>query len=134
MKTQLTIYLFLFFLFRLQNSPAQTQQIKFNLVEGAGDVSLGKINAITQDPNGYMWFADMTKSCITRYDGYRMVSFRHDPGNPNSLAGTYPETIIADRDGNIWIGFYGMGLDRYDPKTETFTHFHHDKNNPFSLS
>lgn len=134
MKSHLYIYLFLVFLLRLEYSPAQTQQIKFNLVEGAGDVSLGKINAITQDPNGYMWFADMTKSCITRYDGYRMISFRHDPADSNSLGATYPETITADHAGNIWVGFYGMGLDRYDPKTGVFTHFRHYRSNPFSLS
>ena len=134
MKISLHILISAFCVLILQNSPGQTQQIKFNLVEGAGEVSLGKINAITQDLNGYMWFADMTKSCITRFDGYRMISFRHDPINPNSLAGTYPETIIADMEGNIWIGFYGMGLDRYDPTTGTFTHFRHDKNNPYSLS
>lgn len=133
---KITTYIFVsaFCLLTFKKGLGQTQQIRFNLVEGAGEVSLGKINAITQDPNGYMWFADMTKSCITRYDGYRMVSFRHDPINPNSLAGTYPETITADMEGNIWIGFYGMGLDRYDPVTETFTHFRHDRNNPHSLS
>ena len=120
--------------FFFQDAAGQAHQIKFNLVEGAGEVSLGKINAITQDPNGYMWFADMTKSCITRYDGYRMVSFRHDPINANSLAGTYPETITADMEGNIWVGFYGMGLDRYDPITGTFTHFRYNKNNPHGLS
>ncbi|MBC7829646.1 MAG: histidine kinase [Chitinophagaceae bacterium] len=106
----------------------ETPYIRFNLVEGAGDVSLGKINAITQDPNGYMWFADLTKSCITRYDGYRMISFRHDPADPNSLGGTYPEAITSDHAGNIWIGFYGMGLDKYDPNTGIFTHFRHNKN------
>lgn len=133
MKTFLYICLFLHFLLGTEIGRTQTRQIKFNLVEGAGDVSLGKINAITQDPNGYMWFADMTKSCITRYDGYRMISYRHDPINSNSLAGTYPETIIADQAGNIWVGFYGMGLDRFDPKTGTFTHFRHDPKDPFSL-
>src|SRR5688500_7901708 len=99
MKTYLYIFFVVFFSMDFQDGTAQTHQIKFNLVEGAGEVSLGKINAITQDPNGYMWFADMTKSCITRYDGYRMISFRHDPINPNSLAGTYPETIISDMEG-----------------------------------
>lgn len=113
---------------------AQKPQIKFNLVEGMGEVSLGKINAITQDKDGYMWFADMTKSCITRFDGYRMVSFRHDPLNANSLGGTYPEVIATDSAGNIWIGFYGMGLDMYNPKTDSFTHFRHNRDAPNSLS
>jgi signal transduction histidine kinase/ligand-binding sensor domain-containing protein len=41
---------------------------------------------------------------------------------------------VADSSGNIWIGFYGMGLDRFNPETETFTHFRHDSGDPSSLS
>lgn len=129
-------YIAFFFSFMLQGEAgfSQTQNIKFNLVEGIGETSLGKINAITQDPNGYMWFADMTKSCITRFDGYKMISFRHDPLNSNSLSGTYPEAITADHAGNIWIGFYGMGLDKFDPGTNTFTHYRYNKSNPDGLA
>lgn len=133
MRTTLYSLLIICCFLPIQENYAQTQNIKFNLVEGAGETSLGKINSITQDPNGYMWFADMTKSCITRFDGYRMVSFRHDPLNANSLSGTYPEVISSDQAGNIWIGFYGMGLDKFDPATGTFTHYRYDKDDPHSL-
>ena len=134
MKWYSTIFPFLLFVLFAKTDFAQIRKIKFNPVEGVGDVSIGKINAMVQDPDGYMWFADQTKSCITRFDGYQMVSFRHDPLNPNSLGGTYPETIAVDREGNIWIGFYGMGVDMYNPKTDTFTHFRHSKSDPSSLA
>ncbi len=129
----------LYFLFLLlypatQDSHAQIQQIKFNLVEGTDGVSLGKINGITQDTKGYMWFADQDKKCITRYDGYKMISYSNDSLNPNSLGGTYPECILADSSGIIWIGFLGTGLDRFDPETGSFTHFRNIKNDPSSLS
>jgi len=39
------------------------------------------------------------------------------------LVAAYPETIYADPRGFIWIGFYGMGLDRFDPRTEEFIHY-----------
>ena len=42
--------------------------------------------------------------------------------------------IFEDADGMIWMGFWGGGIDRFDPKTETFTHFKNDLNNPNSLS
>jgi ligand-binding sensor domain-containing protein len=116
------------------NGFAQASLTKFNLVEGVGEISLGKITGITQDPQGYMWFSDQDKNCITRFDGYNMVSYRYDPGNRNSLGGSYPETVFADPNGYIWIGFYGMGLDRFDPKTETFTHYRHRKDDSNSIS
>jgi signal transduction histidine kinase/ligand-binding sensor domain-containing protein len=113
---------------------AQIQKVKFNLVEGMNGVTVGKITGITQDPQGYMWLADQTQTSITRFDGYRMTSFRNDPSNPNSLGGTYPECILADSSGAIWIGFYGMGLDRFDPVKGTFTHYRHRPEDPTSLS
>ena len=116
------------------SAKAQENAIKFNLVEGIGEVSLGKITGITQDANGYMWFSDQDKSCITRYDGYTMRSFRYDPSNPGGPGGSYPETIYADPRGFIWIGFYGMGLDRFDPRTEEFIHYRYHSGDAGGLS
>ncbi len=104
---------------------AQPGQIKFNLVEGVGEISLGKINSIVQDQEGYMWFADMDNNCITRFDGYSMRSYRYDAANPYGPGGSYPEALLADPKGYIWVGYYGMGLDRFDPRTGTFDHYRH---------
>ena len=113
---------------------AQSPELKFNLFNGIDGINVGKINCITQDANGYMWFSDQTQRSITRFDGYHLNSYRNDPKDPNSLGGTYPEVIIADPSGVIWIGFYGTGLDRFDPKTGKFTHYRHRKNDPSSIS
>src|SRR5450432_4685823 len=105
---------------------AQSYDFKFNLVEGPDGKPLGKINAITQDPHGYMWFCGSDKNCIYRYDGNRMISFRHDAANTNSLGFDYPETVYADDKGMIWIG--GKGLDQYNPATGIFKHYRHVQN------
>src|SRR5258708_4601090 len=127
-------YIFIFLLFSIRNCPAQTQQIKFNLVSGSNGVSLGKINGITRDQQGVMWFSDQDHQCIIRYDGTLMTRYPYDRKNPNSLGGPYPECLIADSFGNIWIGFIGSGLDRFDPETNTFTHFRHQANDTGSLA
>jgi len=116
------------------NSFSQAPQIKFNLVSGTNGVSLGKINGITRDSKGFMWFSDQTFRCIVRYDGSHMTKFVYDPNNSNSLGGYYPECLESDTSGNIWIGFYGMGLDKFDPATNSFTHYRYNKNDPASLS
>lgn len=115
-------------------SIAQTQQVFFSQVLGNDGISLGKVNSITQDRQGYIWLSDQDNGCIIRYDGLRMTSFRFDIKNPNSLGGTYPECLFADNSGMIWIGFYGTGLDSYDPETGIFTHFRHKPKDPSSLS
>ena len=46
----------------LQHGTAQNNELKFNLVEGPNGKPLGKINAITQDPHGYMWFSGQERT------------------------------------------------------------------------
>jgi len=113
---------------------AQTQQLKFNKIDGSNVISLGKINAITQDNLGFMWFSDQSNGAIIRYDGSYFKQYKHDPQNSGSLGGSYPECLFASDSGIIWIGFYGQGLDRFDPRTNTFTHYRHDPQDPNSLS
>ncbi len=89
---------------------------------------------MARDIHGAIWLSDQTYRCIVSYDGKRMTKYQNDPKNPNSLGGYYPECIFADSAGMIWIGFYGMGLDRLDPETGTFTHYRYNKNDPNSLA
>jgi ligand-binding sensor domain-containing protein len=36
-----------------------------------------------QDKTGYLWFG--TYNGVDRYDGNGFTSYKHDPGNPNSI-------------------------------------------------
>ncbi len=128
-----SILLCAFVLLTLQSS-AQVQQVKIMPFSGTNGISMGKINSMTRDKFGFIWFSDQSNRCIVRYDGTRMTRYQNDPGNPNSLGGYYPECLFADSAGNIWIGFYGMGLDKFDPLTNTFTHYRHKKDDPGSLA
>ncbi len=121
-------------LFLVKEDAGQTQQISFNLISGTNGISLGKINAITQDKYGFMWFSDQTNRCIVQYDGSYMTRYENNPDDPNTLGGHYPECLFADSSGIIWIGFGGSGMDRFDPATGTFKHFRHDTSKANSLS
>ena len=44
------------------------------------------------------------------------------------------ESLYAGSDGTLWVGTFGGGLNRFDPETETFSHFTHETGNPTSLS
>ena len=115
-------------------STAQNDKIKFNLVEGNNGEPLGQINAITQDPNGYMWFNGQENNLLYRYDGVRMIAYKPDNMNPNSQFGALEETIYADKDGIIWEGFFEGGMEQFNPLTGVFKHFKHDSTDPGSLS
>lgn len=44
------------------------------------------------------------------------------------------ECVYADKSGNIWAGTLGAGLEKFDPKTERFTHYKHNEKDPSSIS
>ena len=113
---------------------AQTHGVNFEKISSSNGISLGKINAMTQDAQGFMWFSDQTNHSIYRYDGSHLTNYTYDSTIPNSLGGGYPECFATDPSGNLWIGFFGQGLDRFDPSTGHFTHYRHDQDDPESLS
>jgi hypothetical protein len=98
MKPHLCLYFFILFLFSIK-STAQKIPLDFTLVPGKNGLSLGKINGITQDKWGYMWFVDQTNKCLIRFDGYRMKTYRNDPLDTNSIDGVNYECIAADSTG-----------------------------------
>jgi signal transduction histidine kinase/ligand-binding sensor domain-containing protein len=126
MKSKL--HLFIFILFLIINAPvmAQHDAILFTNMDSLTGTTIGKINAITQDPNGIMWFAGNGADCLYRYDGSTLTSFRQDNNDPNSPGFKLIETVYADKEGMIWLG--GRSLNRYDPRTGIFTHYDSVKN------
>ncbi len=103
------------------NVQAQIKNMKrFDPPEG---VNMGLITGIAQDAKGYMWFAG---TGLYQYDGYHLKYYLNDPENPNSLGSNQLESVCADKNGIIWVGTQGYGLDRLDPSTGTFTHYRHN--------
>ena len=78
-----------------------------------------------------MWFG--TFNGLNRFDGYRFRVYRPEANNPNSLGGVYITALFEDRSGGLWIGV-DQGLDRFDPVTEIFTHFHSNPADPATLA
>jgi ligand-binding sensor domain-containing protein/serine phosphatase RsbU (regulator of sigma subunit) len=87
---------------------------------------------IMQDRTGFLWFG--TGSGLSRYDGYEVRTYKHDPDDPRSLGHNQVMGLLEDRDGSIWVGTFGGGLSRFDPATGQFTRFRHDPDDPRSLS
>jgi signal transduction histidine kinase/ligand-binding sensor domain-containing protein len=85
--------------------------------------NFGNVRSITQDKQGYMWFT--TPNGLHRYDGYHDEHYGADPSNPNSPVSNTLECMYTDKKGFIWIGTKGFGLDRLDPVTGIFKHYHH---------
>jgi ligand-binding sensor domain-containing protein len=83
-------------------------------------------------PQGFLWMA--TEQGLLRYDGNRVKAFKYDPSKPGGLSSNVLTKLAWDKQGYLWIGTDDKGLNRFDPKNQTFEVFRHDANDPQSLS
>lgn len=123
----------------LQTSAIQAQtrsaftdfKLRFDLFRLPGGNQGNSVQCIVQDPVGFLWFG--SKNGLHRYDGQQFVTYRHYLQNQTSLAGSYVEWILIDRQGILWVCHFGMGLTRFDPVTEICTRYQPDSSDPASL-
>ncbi|HVX28318.1 MAG TPA: two-component regulator propeller domain-containing protein [Parafilimonas sp.] len=81
--------------------------------------------SITQDAKGNMWLT--TNGELIRFNSDSTTYYSTGNSSSTSLAGPGLECVYADKNGFIWIGMFGTGLDRLDPSTGIIKHY---RNNP----
>ena len=122
-------------LFILLTSPVitlpQATDINFEPLRSYEGLGNNHIRCILQDDTGFMWFG--TQNGLYKYDGYKFTGYFHDPGDPNSLSYNWVSTLCKDRSGNLWIGTFGGGLNKFNSRKELFTRYQHDNLNPQNL-
>ncbi len=92
------------------------------------------VRSILKDRDGFMWFA--TARGLVRYDGVRLVVYRHDPNDAATLPPGAPTCLLEDRDGRLWVGTVSglrAGVGVLDRATGRFTRYLPD-GRPGSLS
>lgn len=115
-----------------QSRPSSLGGITFERITIAEGLSAGQVRDIVQDQQGFLWIA--TGDGLNKYDGYGFTIYRNRPGDSTSISYNWIQQVFIDRQGTLWAGTFGGGLNRFDPDTETFTRYRHDENNPRSLS
>jgi len=102
-------------------SAASVQSLRFEQVGRDQGFQHESVQSMLQDRQGYMWFG--TQGGLHRYDGAKVVFFRHDPNRPDSLADNWVWALHQDDKGRIWVGTRNGGLHRYDMATETMVRY-----------
>ncbi|MEN0004655.1 MAG: ATP-binding protein [Bacteroidota bacterium] len=121
MRTYLQLFL-LFLPFTLTSQycylDKDTPLYSFDLPNGLRG---GEVQDIVQDRLGYVWFA--SKSGLIQYDGNSFTTYAHSVLDSSSISHNAVECILEDRDGNLWIGTWGGGLNKLDRASGTFKRF-----------
>ncbi|HTE52378.1 MAG TPA: two-component regulator propeller domain-containing protein [Kofleriaceae bacterium] len=97
------------------------RRLRFQVLSRERGLPQNTVSSIVQDRTGFMWLG--TADGLARYDGQRFLTFRHDPADPASLSASFVNRLLLARDGTIWVGTEGGGVDRYLPDSSTFQRF-----------
>ncbi|MFK7773527.1 MAG: ATP-binding protein [Saprospiraceae bacterium] len=132
MLTFLRWWILLFTFFFLQTLSAQKTDIQFRRLSIEDGLADNLVHDILMDSKGMVWLA--THDGLSRYDGHHFKNYKVDKNNPNGLEGSVLMNIKEGENGVYWLACNGIGLIKFDSKTETFTSFRHNPQNPNSLS
>ena len=94
--------------------------------------TIGEVRSIIQDKLGFIWFAG--KNGLSRYDGYRYLTYQANSDNANGLTNNNISQIYEDSYGELWFASEGGGIMRYLRDRDQFKHYRRDPENPNGLS
>ncbi|MEQ8238848.1 MAG: two-component regulator propeller domain-containing protein [Cyclobacteriaceae bacterium] len=77
------------------------------------------VKSILLDTEGSLWLG--TANGLNRYDGSTVTVYRNSINERNSLSNDFVNALSLGPEGNIWIGTISGGLNKYNPKKDTFT-------------
>ena len=84
----------------------------------SSELSQKTVLQVYQDQSGYLWI--LTQEGLNRWDGVDNLIFSSDVNIPGTISGSDMRGIVQDDDGNLWIGTFGGGLNRYTEENQTF--------------
>lgn len=97
------------------------RSLRFQILDRERGLPHSTVSAIVQDRTGFVWLG--TEDGLARYDGQRVLTFRNDPEDPASLGASFVSELLLARDGTLWVGTDGGGVNRYLPDKMAFERF-----------
>lgn len=107
---------------RFDRKTEKFEHFKLDL-DDSTSLSHNGVSVIYEDKSGTMWVG--TEGGLNLFDreNKNFRRFKTDSENPHSLSHPWVTSILEDQKGTLWIATFGGGLNRFDRKTEKFTHF-----------
>ncbi|MCD4737374.1 MAG: response regulator [Bacteroidales bacterium] len=99
-----------------------------NDLNDQNSLSFNDIRTLYEDEAGTLWVGTagggLNKLINSTGDiPFKFITYINDPDNPESLSNNSVFSIYKDSSDILWIGTLGGGLNKFDTKTEIFTHY-----------
>ena len=115
----------------LQALRGQQSEIRFHNIGVDEGLSHSLVSTVAEDSLGFIWFG--TQDGLNRYDGYSFKTYFK--GNDNrSPSDSWISSLYVDQYNQIWIWYFGIGFERFNPFSETFHQYKPDSLIPGSIS
>lgn len=113
----------------------QALQLKWFLPQQDGSSVFNRtVSSLKLADDGYMWIGTSTGLNFVNPAGDPIKLITRNLSKKQTISHDRIGSLAEGKNGRIWIGTDGGGLDYYFPQTETIKHFEHDPANPRSLS
>lgn len=103
---------------------------RFNSTDSIDGLLSGDIvRVIEEGPQGYMWIGgDALNLCRVKWDPMNpdklgLKVYKANAEKPSALSNSSILSMHADKEGNLWIGTFGGGLNKFEVSTEKFERF-----------
>ncbi len=113
------------------------QEDSFTTYETYNSRSTGQatlaVNALYEDVQGTLWVACFQGGVVRTVVNNPFIHFSQNASARNGLTKSSVSTVLKDSKGNLWVGYYTMGIDVWDAQTNTKTHYTYKAGDPHSL-
>jgi two-component system sensor histidine kinase ChiS len=110
----------------------QTNNMVFEKFTANGALEGKSIIRMVQDQEGFIWFGAVDG--LYRYDGNQVKEFRYDEEDSTSLSDNYIRALHVSSSGDLWVGTWNQGLNKYDPEREAFIRFQYQSGKASGIS
>lgn len=89
---------------------------RFSTLGSGEGMPSGVITSLAQDRTGFIWMG--TARGLVRFDGYRYRLYANRWSVPSEETSVFVRSLLASRDGGLWVGMDFTGLARYDAASD----------------
>ncbi len=84
-------------------------------------ISDNLVNSLVFDTDGRLWIG--TNNGLNRFEDGKFIRYYYSPDNKAGISNSSILRLMVDSRGTLWVPTRGGGLNRYYPRTDSFTHY-----------